>query len=92
MTFIYIDDDNDDIDNDEACTTVAGPIKGAKCILPFHFNGTTHDKCLWDAEGAWCSTKVDNNGNHTVGQGNWGYCHYNCPIPRRPAGIQQNEF
>ena len=29
----------------------------------------------------WCSTKVDRNGEHISGQGNWGNCDETCPLP-----------
>ena len=30
---------------------------------------------------SWCSTKVDESGNHIGGRGNWGNCDENCPLP-----------
>ena len=42
------------------------------------FNGITYNECAHDADGFWCSTKVDSNGNHIGEQGNWGLCGQNC--------------
>ena len=30
---------------------------------------------------AWCSTLVDDTGHHVGGQGKWGNCGPDCPIP-----------
>ena len=63
------------------CLTVTGKI----CIFPFTLAGTTHYACTTQGnqnsqERAWCSTKVDGNGVHIGGQGNWGECGLGCPI------------
>ena len=58
--------------------TVSGPSANQKCIFPFVFGGTTNIKCAHDADGFWCSTKVDSNGNHIGGEGNWGICGPSC--------------
>ena len=42
------------------------------------FNGITYNECAHDADGFWCSTKVDSNGNHIGEQGYWGLCGPNC--------------
>ena len=42
------------------------------------FNGITYNECAHDADGFWCSTKLDSNGNHIGGQGYWGMCGPNC--------------
>ena len=67
--------------------------RGKNCIFPFTaytdqekknkktFYGCTTELC-GDAAGCngfWCSTKVDKNGMHVQGQGNWGYCNSKCP-------------
>ena len=58
------------------CITTEGENAG-KCIFPFTYNGKTCPGptcCNLDnaSKGAWCSTKVDANGNHI--DGNYGYC------------------
>ena len=57
---------------------------GAPCIFPFIFNGISYQGCtLAEASDneAWCSVKVDANGNHVGGEGKWGTCPTNggCP-------------
>ena len=74
------------------CKTVSGPSPNQKCILPFSFNGVTYQNCPKDPDDSslnWCSTKVDQNGQHITGIGAYGYCSNGCPkhIPknsRRP--------
>ena len=65
------------------CTTISGPSTNQRCILPFKFNGVTHQKCPTDPEDKtkhWCSTKVDQNGQHISGIGAYGNCGPNCPL------------
>ena len=49
------------------------------CVFPFWYNGTRYDECTSiDNDGvSWCSTEVDANDLHIVGQtGSCGpYCH-----------------
>ena len=49
------------------------------CILPFN---KTHEKECGDKNEAnekfWCSTKVDESGEHISGGGNYGYCDKSC--------------
>ena len=62
--------------------TVSGADPNKPCIFPFIFNNETHYGCIWDLNDsyAWCSTKVDDQGNHIWG--NWGKCDGSkCPIP-----------
>ena len=52
------------------------------CIFPFEYKGVAHNQCTWDSDAgnsAWCSTKVDNDGKHIGGHGNWGNCASKCP-------------
>ena len=54
-----------------------GPGAGKKCIFPFNHNGKicVGPKCCNldnDSAGSWCSTKVDEKGNHI--KGNYAYC------------------
>lgn len=63
------------------------------CQLPFTLRGRTYYACTYDYSHItgykpWCSTKVDANGKHVSGGGNWGICDdiYNCPIPPKHCG------
>jgi len=63
------------------CRTKSGPSPNQPCIFPFTWNGKTYNGCPIDPEDSserWCSTKVDSNGNHITGQGNWGHCNSKC--------------
>merc|ERR1712066_662995 len=68
------------------CTTVSGPATGAACVFPFTFSGTTYVSCTeWiyggENQGSkWCSTKVDSQGVHVNGEGNYGFCGTDCNI------------
>merc|ERR1719367_1504495 len=73
-------------DEKKVCTTVSGAAPNLPCIFPFRFNGVTHTTCIWDMahlteHKAWCSTLVDDSGHHVGGQGKWGNCGSDCPIP-----------
>ena len=49
------------------------------CLLPF--NGTYQRECKnrrHPNATFWCSTKVDENGEHVTGDDNYGYCDRNC--------------
>ena len=51
------------------------------CIFPFTFLGQILTECtiLKDPEDKpWCSTKVDNTGNHITSRGYWGHCGREC--------------
>ena len=62
--------------------------RGKHCIFPFKINdekkkrNRIFHKCTTevcdDCVKPWCSTQVDENGFHTVGKGNWGYCSEEC--------------
>ena len=63
------------------CKTDSGADPNKPCVFPFKFRNTTYNCCTFDASPenkAWCSTKVDQAGNHIGGQGNWGYCEEKC--------------
>jgi len=65
----------------DLCQTKSGPSPNQPCIFPFTWNGKTYNGCPIDPEDSserWCSTKVDSNGNHITGQGNWGHCNSKC--------------
>ena len=63
---------------DNGCITSGGASPNSLCIFPFKFGGKTYNECALDSDGYWCSTKVDSNGTHIGGQGNWGTCGQNC--------------
>ena len=47
-----------------------------------YFKGKTYNGCPPDPEfpnRKWCSTKVDNRGNHITGKGKFGFCEEACP-------------
>ena len=61
--------------------------RGKPCIFPFKayidkekrtFHGCTMELCGENCSRYWCSTKVDDNGIHISGGGNWGYCNTKC--------------
>ena len=61
----------------QVCVPTKGPVSGKKCIFPFTKNGKTcpGPACCnldEDPKGAWCSTKVDDNGVHVTD--NYAYC------------------
>merc|ERR1712154_246253 len=65
-------------------STTSGPAAGKPCVFPFTFAGTEHTSCAeWEFGGAaqgefWCSTKVDSEGNHVDGEGEYGFCSPEC--------------
>jgi len=64
------------------CRTIGGPDPGQSCVFPFKFQGKIYNECPFDPDDqskTWCSTKVDSNGNHVVGQKKWGHCSALCP-------------
>ena len=59
------------------CVPTKGPKAGNKCIFPYTKNGKTcyGPRCCNldnDPKGAWCSTRVDDNGVHI--KENYVYC------------------
>ena len=57
-------------------------VKGCgNCVFPFIYADRIHDRCTsFDGDSPWCSTKVDADGVHVSGQGNWEYCSdSSCP-------------
>ena len=58
-------------------TDADSPQKDKACVYPFIVNNKINNNCTRDHDGherAWCSTKVDENGHHVIGQNEWGYC------------------
>ena len=69
-------------ENGNECRTVGGPDPDQSCIFPFKFQDKIYNACPFDPDDpskTWCSTKVDNDGNHVVGQKQWGHCSSLCP-------------
>ena len=64
------------------CTTVSGANPNASCIFPFEFNGITYHQCTTVDNDItpWCSTLVDDSGEHIADAGNWGNCGPECPV------------
>ena len=91
--FFFIPQTNDSIfnffntfnlDHENICKTTSGPSSDVPCVFPFKFRGEIHNECNWDgdaSDGAWCSTLIDDSGQHVGGKGNWGNCGPKCPIP-----------
>lgn len=70
------------VKGESACLTNGGPNPGKECIFPFTFQGITYTGCALDLDDlskTWCSTKVDSNGKHVMGQDDYGYCSNDCP-------------
>ncbi len=67
----------------KSCVTKGGPAgSGVKCQIPFVFKGIQYWGCpvdLVDASETWCSTKVDDKGNHITGIDAYGFCSSSCP-------------
>ena len=60
------------------------------CVFPFRFGGITYNGCTSNHDPhakLWCSTQVDEGGNHIGRQGIWGYCREGCPINREVKNI-----
>jgi len=67
----------------KSCVTKGGPAgSGVKCQIPFVFKGIQYWGCpvdLVDASETWCSTKVDDKGNHITGIDAYVFCSSSCP-------------
>ena len=64
------------------CLTVSGPNPGKPCIFPFIHDGKSYSGCPIDPDDSskrWCSTKVDNKGQHVPKQNEYGHCADTCP-------------
>ena len=58
--------------------TVCHTEEGTPCIFPFKHKDKWYNECTKDDHSEskfWCSTKVDENGNHDK---EWGNCADNC--------------
>jgi hypothetical protein len=78
----------------DGCTVIEKRTQELKpCIFPFKFFGQTLSACttLKDPEDKpWCSTKVDDTGNHVISGGYWGHCDLECGETQKE--IQKAEF
>ena len=70
------------------CLAVGGPADGKPCVFPFKFQGKTYSTCTNRIKHKkhnlpWCSTKVDERGNHISHQRKWGNCEEDSckPLP-----------
>ena len=65
------------------CGTVGGqrrvsnPDPDQPCIFPFKWSGISHNSCINDADGNWCSTQVNSRGEYIDKK--WGICSSTCP-------------
>ena len=64
---------------------MSGENPNAPCIFPFKFKNVTYHQCTKadNAEGditPWCSTLIDDSGEHIGNAGNWGYCGPDCSL------------
>jgi hypothetical protein len=64
------------------CTTISGPDPKKTCVFPFKHKGNTFITCALESndDKHWCSTLVDDAGEHIAGKGNWGHCGSDCPF------------
>merc|ERR1712012_721810 len=87
-----------DIQAKDICVTVSGPSQGEPCVFPFIFTGKMFTNCtLWtfdtqaqeDKDRFWCSTSVDSNGEHVLG--NYGFCDISCPGFNKNKKIKEKD-
>ena len=65
----------------DECQTVDQSGANKPCIFPFNLEGITYNTCTLvaaDNDKPWCSTRVDNFGNHVTGGGHYGDCGPKC--------------
>ena len=72
---------------------MSGPDANKPCVFPFQFEGVAYETCTLAASTEnkpWCSTLVDDAGNHVTGQGSYGNCGPQCPAPSKKLGDIDN--
>jgi len=79
----FIDAETSD-SSESSCKAVNGPGNGLSCVFPFKHKGRVYYGCSPPEVNTnnlpWCSTKVDDIGDHITG--NWGNCDETCPLPK----------
>ena len=58
-----------------------GQVETVPCVFPFTWQGKTFNSCTKEGDDQgklWCSTMVDQAGNHVTGQGQYGFCSQGC--------------
>ena len=69
--------------------TGSGNSSCGNCVFPFTFMGVEHMGCttIDGDQNPWCSTLVDENGEHVTGGEvpNWEYCGSECPTVAPPT-------
>ena len=68
---------------------------GRDCKLPFTYQNITHQTCLVDPidpKETWCSTKIDSNGVHINGIGNYGFCSDDCVQCKNNNRSSSNDY
>ena len=66
------------MNNSSVCKTNGGIKPNTPCVFPFNYMGVVYNACIGIGHSTfWCSTKVDEDGNHV--DGNWGNCGPACP-------------
>jgi len=77
----------------EICSVIEKKSKDFKpCIFPFNYLGVSYNNCTIvndPDDNPWCSTKVDEEGNHVKAGGYWGHCGQDC---EKSSPIQRAEF
>ena len=64
---------------------------GHSCQFPFTYDGVTYNGCTpVDHHDNWCSTSVDENGNHKYGK--WGNCEAMCQMRKQNIMLDNEIF
>ena len=64
------------------------------CMFPFRHENNVYNGCTTQHhpnKTLWCSTKVDQDGNHVSGGGHFGCCSYDCPIHVEELAIRTGQ-
>ena len=75
----------------QCSTSSDSPINpNTPCVFPFKIAGDIQKQCLPDVTTGnfWCPTKVNDNGEYTSGQGQWGFCSPSCPPYNQTRSIK----
>jgi len=68
--------------------------EGKQCQFPFKHKGVLYYGCPPDPVEVgehWCSTKVDAQGNHITGKGQFGLCNNKCPLDKPAPSVGSNQ-